>query len=372
MRPKQTNVLTRAQKRAASESFREYDPDAADSSTESESETERLERYPAKAKPSPRKRSGQMLEHLREARHRATGKHALRDEMEEEGRGLAVRTQRARVAKRDVAKLEVMPDVLDDPMEMDDDDKKPGSGQVFIDGKKSKRTWDAVMRARRAVVARSETDDGASNLPKSDVGFFASLPGELRNRIYRFALVEGDNQPFRVNMEAGTCNLGACVHMRMPTAMPGILSVCKQIRAEAMPIFIAENSFKFDDQLVKARCVANWIRVIGPYDKLLSKVILDLVCWKFPPGPHAAGTVQEKVGVHYEMALRWKTQPEGRWSLHTDHDIVHKATSEWSTLDHYIDSLNKETASGRKAKEEALRDFVWSDWLAKLVYICRK
>lgn len=370
MRETRTRVPSAAQKRAAADSFRGYDPDATDSSTESESETERLERYPAKRRPSPRQRSGRMLERLRDEGRHASGKKAMKMEMEDEGKGLAVRTRRTHVKEREAMELEVMPRVLPSGVEVDDDDVKPGSGQVFVDGEVSKRRWDAVMRARRAVMQGTEPEVETPNIPKSDMGLFTLLPGELRNRIYRFALVEGDDEPFLVSMAKETCNLGPCGHMKMPTAVPGILSACKQIRGEAMPIFVAENSFKFDAELVKARCVANWLRVIGPYGELLSKVVLDIVCWEVPVNSHPRST--QKVGVHYEMVLQWeRVKGEGRWTLDTAQEIAEKAASEYSVLDTYVDRLSKKVKQGT-AKEVALREFVWSDWLAKLVYVCRK
>ena len=392
MRTRRPAIPTAAQKRAAANSFNKYDEDDPDSLTESESESERLERYPSVRKALPHETARRMRQQLRDASRRRSGRKAMKAEMEQDGgRRLSLRSREVVYGgeKMDVdgegeaegedggqsevkvpSALDVMPRDLGDVDGAEDDESKPGTGQVFLDRDVAQQKWDAVMRARRAVLAQTEDDAHPSNLPSSDMGLFARLPGELRNRIYRFALVEGDNTPFLISMQKETCNLGACIHMRMPTAVPGILNVCQQIRAESMPIFIAENSFKFDAEIVKARCVANWLRVIGSYGALLSKVILDVVSWEVPRGVRAVSN--EKVGVHYEMALRWKTFPQDRWSLHMDTELVAKAASETGVLHEYVDKLNMEMERAGKAKEVALRDFVWSDWLAHCVWICRK
>lgn len=370
MREGRVAIPSTAPKRAAAQCFQGYDSDATDSFGDNESETERLERYPER-RPSPGKTAHRMRTQLQQAQLRSSGKKALKAEMDGECGGLALRSAR-RVAVAKESKLEVMPEILPEADGVEDEDAKPGSGQVFLDGVDAKRSWDAVMRARREVLRLTDPDADSSQLPKSDMGLFALLPGELRNRIYRFALVEGESEPFLVNMDKETCNLGRCVHMRLPTAVPGLLSACKLIRSEAMPVFIAENSFKFDDELVKARCVANWLRAIGVYASLLSKVILDLVCWEFPNG-YSLLVGNGKVALHYEMTLLYMSKRKhGRWTLDINREISDKALMECVRLGEFVATLNREILTKGKAKELALLEFVWSDWLAKLVYICRK
>ena len=59
---------------------------------------------------------------------------------------------------------------------------------------------------------------------------FLTLPGELRNRIYRFILVQPP---------------GERVQLRVPSDFtgPGLLTTCKQIRVEAQQIYYSENTF---------------------------------------------------------------------------------------------------------------------------------
>jgi len=58
-----------------------------------------------------------------------------------------------------------------------------------------------------------------------------SLPPELRNRIYRYALVTDD----RINVQR---------HVNVPSP-PGLLQTSRQIRNETHAIYSIENSFHF-------------------------------------------------------------------------------------------------------------------------------
>ena len=61
------NILTTAQKREAANLFKPFDKDQLDSETDSESETERINRYGERYKPAPRKRAAGVRDQLREA-----------------------------------------------------------------------------------------------------------------------------------------------------------------------------------------------------------------------------------------------------------------------------------------------------------------
>ncbi|KAM0715529.1 hypothetical protein Q7P37_009027 [Cladosporium fusiforme] len=70
-----------------------------------------------------------------------------------------------------------------------------------------------------------------------------SLPGELRNRIYRYTLVRARS----IEIDASTWS----------THQPSLLATCRQIRAEALPIFYVENRISAEirdwDPVVKQR-----------------------------------------------------------------------------------------------------------------------
>ena len=61
-----------------------------------------------------------------------------------------------------------------------------------------------------------------------------SLPPELRNDVYRLALIKAG----RISFERGN-------HRLDERAVPALLQVCRQMRDEALPIYFGENSFSF-------------------------------------------------------------------------------------------------------------------------------
>ncbi|KAK4552110.1 hypothetical protein LTR86_010646 [Recurvomyces mirabilis] len=90
-------------------------------------------------------------------------------------------------------------------------------------------------------------------LSTTTMGLFALLPGELRNTIYRLAFVPPpSHQPVLITGSDLICGLGACVHHKASVAAP-VASTCRQIREEVMPIFCAENEFRFDAVMVRNR-----------------------------------------------------------------------------------------------------------------------
>lgn len=93
------------------------------------------------------------------------------------------------------------------------------------------------------------------------------IPGEIRNRIYRFSLLDKyDGVSITIKMVPNTCAIGKCLHSEARTALPGLLTTCRQIRSEAASIYFCENHcFQFDDQVVQQGCVPNWFRCIGEY-----------------------------------------------------------------------------------------------------------
>lgn len=242
------------------------------------------------------------------------------------------------------------------------------SGNVF-------REWQ-VLRQRE--VARPTFDpDGATEL--KTLGLFASLPGELRNRIYRLVLVMPLPLPlpYPFVMRVKTCALGACVHSRLPTAVEGILSSCRQIRLEAMPIFLAENvGFRFDARVVEARCPAHWIRALGPYARLLRRVVLEVAVYRCAGGMEMHEMVLTcPLGhgwAHGEgMDVQW-VQDDRVIEVAIRKAIAEKAEEQCRRVEGHVGELNDQLRVGSVKVEEALRAIVGSDWMADVIWKCRK
>jgi len=156
--------------------------------------------------------------------------------------------------------------------------------------------------------------------------------------------------------------------MKLPTAIPGVLSACKQMRAEALPIFLTENQFKFDADLVRNRCVANWVRGLGPHGARLSKLVLEVMCPE--EGRTPTGDMQQ-VWKPETISIHWSRRSE-RWKVGISGKIRLKAKDECAKLDTHEKLLLKQVQDDGMPREEALLEFVWSDWLADVVFRCDK
>ena len=95
---------------------------------------------------------------------------------------------------------------------------------------------------------------------------FLALPGEIRNRIYRFALVA--ERPFTVQLQWTR---------PLDTAL---LWVNKQVFEEASSIFYAENAFRFSEALFVGAPILQQLqtlyRISRPRLKTLRNIILDV------------------------------------------------------------------------------------------------
>lgn len=93
-----------------------------------------------------------------------------------------------------------------------------------------------------------------------DTSPFALLPGELRNIIWRYTLVES----------------GAAITIDNKTKVPAILATCREIRQESYKIYFVENKFEVVVKKDKAfaACLP-WFKRIGPQtSKLIQRLEL--------------------------------------------------------------------------------------------------
>lgn len=350
------SILTREAKRKAAETFR-LPGNATDSSTASESEVERLESYPEP--PSPRSSSRRMRQKLGLGSRRYPGKESKRESLFDE-------------AEDDVRKQRRSFDAFDTVKEVDAQ-KKAVLGGVTLDAKPGERDWEKLtapatykewQTRRQEACAKTEDNTVAPDVPLSNMGVFAKLPGELRNRIYRLSLAEAARHHYQ--SEPGTCSLGPCKHMKLTSCVPGLLSTCRQIRYEAMSTFCSENTISFDSGLVRDRCVANWLRTLGPFGRLIPKLELNVLVWK-PISPNR----EKKIGYAYSLTIECPAgQLNGEFRISIPKSMRVKDGPGCKRLESHIEDLNKRV--GEEAHEKLLLEFVWSDWLAELVYQCKK
>ncbi|KAK3113305.1 hypothetical protein LTR53_009555, partial [Teratosphaeriaceae sp. CCFEE 6253] len=149
-------------------------------------------------------------------------------------------------------------------------------GVLLSDGAPAKprlNRWKAhQLRQTKSKRAKKESN------AVSDMGLLGLLPGELRNFIYRLAFVPPTaEQPVVIAGSDLICGRGACVHKLAAVAAPAIASTCSQLRNEIMPIFTAENEFRFDAVMVRNRCAAFWAKSLNTYARLVNRVTLEVL-----------------------------------------------------------------------------------------------
>lgn len=189
----------------------------------------------------------------------------------------------------------------------------------------------------------------------SNMGLLNRLPGELRNQIYRDLLVSPDIT--LIECREAACSRGACEHAKISNLIP-LACTCQQIRYEAVPIFCAENKFKFNEPMVRNRCVANWVESMGSVAKLIPKIVLQIELRHRSP-PHPVSYIET-----LDLEMTW---PSGRVEILYPEAIPEK-NKEFSGLDELVDKLNAK----RGALQERLIAITRSDELSDLAWRCRK
>ncbi|KAI7412746.1 hypothetical protein KC336_g11570 [Hortaea werneckii] len=211
----------------------------------------------------------------------------------------------------------------------------------------------------------------------SDMGLFARLPGEMRNVIYRYALVSppdpltGQPHPVRLSGSDLICGRGPCEHGKLRGAAPGIASTCRQIRREVMGIWVRENEFVFDSVMVRNRCAGNWVKALGgQYAALLKKVRLEIQVLVRPASGGAEGqcTKLEMVEVGVELPAG---REDGRFEMWVEGTVPSKGKNEEKGLREKVDSLN-DGGEGVQGQAANLAALLFSEELAELVFKCRK
>lgn len=199
------------------------------------------------------------------------------------------------------------------------------------------------------------------------------LPGELRNRIYRFVLVLSDD--IRLELDTPRDFRTSAVRYGANLALP-LLATCKQIRAEALPIFFAENRFEFGAYMFLPRDeesavrqawdsrfhIAGWLFMIGVSAQHIKCPIINLGRWYLPDVGHDQPTeflleVMKKFKAICKITrcvVSWKLQVV--WTSPMDHDSLTMTFSD--------------AASARSAFEEAFYDE--KELVSSLVAECKE
>lgn len=216
-------------------------------------------------------------------------------------------------------------------------------------------------KAHQLRQAKTEPKEAKTGNAVSNMGLFDKLPGELRNYIYRLAFVP-EEQPVLISGSDLICGTGACVHRLASVAAPAIASTCQQIRNELMPIFCAENSFRFDAVMVRNRCVGNWARSLNTYARMVRKVTLEILVLN---RDYATGGTDSLL---CDLVVQCPAgSPDKDFELTFDDKLLCDKNAV-SALEDLVDRLN----DGEAGAASKLSFILGSDELAELVYRCRK
>lgn len=107
----------------------------------------------------------------------------------------------------------------------------------------------------RAPPAKDQSKSAtATERPKSNASSTTSvlleLPPELRNKIFRYALIS--NKPIKLQFSSGRWHS----KRRRFTMLPELISVSKQLRSETQRIFFEDNTFEITPEILKQRSQA--------------------------------------------------------------------------------------------------------------------
>lgn len=194
--------------------------------------------------------------------------------------------------------------------------------------------------------------------PTSDIGILSKLPGELRNRIYRMATLSSD--PIRVEQPYRTCGIGRCLHAKVSYNVPGIAQTCKQLRWEALPIYLAENpAVQFDAGTTYDSCTLRFMESLGHYADLIPKYtfILQRPIW-------ILDSFQEYANYHFSITTP-KRGGRGQYMLEQWESAGRKICQ--CAMEKLVKNLNEEkdmdTPNGKAMlkmmDDDDFSDFVW-------------
>lgn len=114
--------------------------------------------------------------------------------------------------------------------------------------------------------------------PPQQIMTLLRLPGEIRNRIYRYAIV----QDTPIVLYSTSTAYGRCKFFS--NAICNLSSVCRTTREEVRSIFYEENTFTFTAATLSPAAVATFERVCGSSAGKISSVTFKLRLLNLRPG----------------------------------------------------------------------------------------
>lgn len=111
---------------------------------------------------------------------------------------------------------------------------------------------------------------------------FFSIPAELRNRIYEYALSKKTESEGRLRLQQSGIAVRGYSNGQPDVRWPALLCVNRRMRNEALPIFLSNNTFigyldlqDLDDPAILV--LGSWLAMLGPErSKFIEKFVLQV------------------------------------------------------------------------------------------------
>ena len=126
-----------------------------------------------------------------------------------------------------------------------------------------------TMGRRTTALSRSIPTKGSKDHPRH----LLSLPGEIRNTIFRYVLAQHHDQSATLSLLSDISDHKV---FRPSPQQPALARTCRQLRHEVLSIFFGERTFEVDRELGMRDRIATWSRVMRPSLFFLRSIRFEL------------------------------------------------------------------------------------------------
>ncbi|KAM3422857.1 hypothetical protein BST61_g339 [Cercospora zeina] len=151
------------------------------------------------------------------------------------------------------------------------------------------------------------------------------LPAELRNAIYEYSILEGDNGPETIYLDRSshddhlTAFLVSDQHESSPLRIHGLPAVCRQLRWETLPVYYSINEFCIQTEYLKSdqkgdimEQIQKWVQTIGHEQaREMRHVTISLASFKGQQSP----PVSLSIDWDHMRQLRQLFHPRGKLDI---------------------------------------------------------
>lgn len=209
-----------------------------------------------------------------------------------------------------------------------------------------------------------------------DTSSFAKLSGELRNRIYEYALREGHEGQESVDLEQGwfDCPFHRCrvmnesrtgfVHPLDPLRVTGLPFASKAIRRESLRLYYHLNSFYFETDYLKSKHkdrimerLMEWVQRIGlEQAREIRDVTISLSSLKGAP------TISSAIDWNHMKMIRSVFSPQGKVKIRFYLDGNGSATFVLGSEENMLEQLDRMAEGWALLWRKSRKYQEWEAW----------